>query len=120
MNVFRLKSGNKSNGANSKASSIAESNNEDGARPFTSEPLLTPPSNYTPPSAPLVDEAQQEKLDKLRTYIQSIMLPEDHEYYASEKGFITDGTLKRYLRARKWDYEVSFNIADGVFRGRRF
>ena len=103
MNVFRLKSsGNStaSNGTHSKASSIAE------AGPVNHEPCLTPPTDYSPVQAAPLDESQQDKLEKLRAYITSIMLPETDAYYASEKGFVTDGTLKRYLRARKWDYEV--------------
>ncbi|KAI9490779.1 CRAL-TRIO domain-containing protein [Zychaea mexicana] len=116
MNVFRLKSSansNKTNGTQSKASSISES------VPVTHEPLLSPPADYSPSLQPALDESQQDKLEKLRTYIQSIMLPEDHEYYASEKGFVTDGTLKRYLRARKWEYEASKTMLENTVRWRR-
>ena len=103
MNVFRLKSSSNSTatkGSESKASSISE------GLPVTHEPILTPPTDYSPVLPAALDEAQQATFEKLKTYIHSIMLPEDHEYYPSEKGFVTDVTLKRYLRARKWDYEV--------------
>ncbi|KAI8148287.1 CRAL-TRIO domain-containing protein [Fennellomyces sp. T-0311] len=116
MNVFRLKSSANSmasNGTQSKASSIAETG------PVNHEPIMTPPTDYSPVQAPPLDESQQAKLEKLRTYINSIMLPEEHEYHASEKGFVTDGTLKRYLRARKWDYEASKNMLENTVRWRR-
>lgn len=75
--------------------------------PVSHEPKLMPPSNFTPVQHPALTEEQQAKVVKLREYIESIMLPESHEYYKSERGFVTDATIKRYMRARKWDFEVS-------------
>jgi hypothetical protein len=102
MNMFnRLKS-------NSNASQKPPTDNalteEHG--PAVHEPKMTPPADYTPTSHPPLDDEQKAKATKLKEYIESIMLPETHEYYLSERGFITDSTIKRYMRARKWDYEV--------------
>lgn len=101
MNVFnRLKS-------NSNASQklpVALPTEEYG--PVSHEPKLTPPAQFTPFGHPPLDDDQKAKVVKLKEYIESIMLPETDEYYASERGFITDNTVKRYMRARKWDYEV--------------
>jgi hypothetical protein len=74
--------------------------------PVSHEPKLLPPTGFAPAQhAPLTEE-QEAKVVKLRAYIESIMLPESHEYYQSERGFVTDATIKRYMRARKWDFEV--------------
>lgn len=102
MNVFnRLKS-------NSNASvkpPVALPTEEYG--PVTHIPKLTPPSQFSVVSHPPLDEEQTSKVAQLKKHAESIMLPETDEYYASERGFITDNTVKRYMRARKWDYEVS-------------
>jgi hypothetical protein len=107
MNVFnRLKS-------NSNASlkpPVVSPTEEFG--PVSHEPKLTPPVHFTPVTNAPLDEDQKAKVTKLKEYIESIMLPETDEYYKSERGFVTDNTVKRYMRARKWDYEVNnkFNI----------
>lgn len=74
--------------------------------PITHDPIMAPPKDYQPASAAPITDDQQLKLDQLRTYMDSILLPSTHDYYESEKRFLTEGTLKRYMRARKWDYEV--------------
>lgn len=104
MNVFRFKSNSAANVNNSEPKVV-----DNG--PVTHEPILTPPADYSPSLPPALDESQQQKLDQLREYIEGIMLPKDHEYYPSERGFVTDGTLKRYMRARKWDYEVTITTS---------
>lgn len=103
MNVFRQKSAPKENALHTKEAPA------DDRGPVTHQPIMTPPADYSPPSRPALDDAQKEKVDKLRAAMQAIMLPEDHEYYPNEKGFLTDGTFNRYLRARKWDFEVKEN-----------
>lgn len=114
MNMFRFKSSSKDNsGAQSKASSVADQ------EPVTHEPVLTPPTDYKPNPPPPLDESQQQLVNKLREYAQSIMLPEDHEYYASEKGFLTEATFKRYMRARKWDYEAAKTMLENTIKWRR-
>jgi hypothetical protein len=75
--------------------------------PSTSEPIFEPPTNLLTPVASL-DDSQQEKLASLREYVNGVMLPKDDEYYENEKGFLTDRTLSRYLRARKWDVPVRY------------
>jgi hypothetical protein len=78
-----------------------------------------PPSNFTPVQHPALTEEQQAKVVKLREYIESIMLPESHEYYKSERGFVTDATIKRYMRARKWDFEHAKVMLENSVRWRR-
>ena len=114
MNMFRFKSSSKDNsGEQSKASSISDQ------EPVTHEPALTPPTDYKPNTPSHLDESQQVFVIKLREYAESIMLPEDHEYYASEKGFLTEGTFQRYMRARKWDYEAAKTMLENTIKWRR-
>ncbi|KAJ8660559.1 hypothetical protein O0I10_003606 [Lichtheimia ornata] len=112
--MFGFKSSSKDNSsAQSKASSDADQ------EPVTHDPILTPPSDYKPQPSPFLDESQQVFLIKIREYVRSIMLPEDHEYYASEKGFLTDATIIRYLRARKWDPEAAKIMLENTIKWRR-
>ncbi|KAI9310172.1 CRAL-TRIO domain-containing protein [Dichotomocladium elegans] len=113
MNVFRLKSN-----ANSTTSVASEQKVVDNG-PVTNIPILTPQADYTPIPPPALDESQQKVYDRLKEYIHSIILPESHEYYASEKGFVTEGTLKRYLRARKYNYEASKTMLQNTIEWRR-
>lgn len=102
MNVFnRLKS---NSNASLKPPSASPSE-EFG--PVSHEPKLTPPAHFTPATHPPLDDEQKSKVAKLLQYIESIMLPETDKYYPSERGFVTENTVKRYMRARKWDYEVN-------------
>jgi hypothetical protein len=104
MNMFnRLKS---NSNASQKPPATTNSAVIEEHGPAVHDPKLTPPATYTPTSHPPLDDDQKAKAAKLKEYIESIMLPETHEYYPSERGFITDNTIKRYMRARKWDYEV--------------
>jgi hypothetical protein len=101
MNVFnRLKS-------NSNASQKPPSPVSFEGAPVVHDPILTPPTPFKPATNAPLTEDQTAKLAKLKEYIESIMLPETDKYYPSERGFITEATLKRYMRARKWDYEVN-------------
>ncbi|KAG0172852.1 hypothetical protein DFQ28_009816 [Apophysomyces sp. BC1034] len=110
MNVFRLKS-------NSNAS--AKSPTFVDKELVTQEPILTPPAGYSPVVHPALDVSQQGKVDDLYKYMQSIMLPESHEYHASEKGFLTEATMKRYMRARKWDFEAAKTMLENTLKWRR-
>lgn len=101
MNVFNRLKSNSSVGLKSRTPSPTQ---EYG--PVSHEPKLTTPANFSPVTHAQLDTEQEAKVVRLREYIHSIMLPETHEYYPSEKGFVTDDTIKRYMRARKWDYEV--------------
>lgn len=74
--------------------------------PVSHTPKLTPPAHFTPVANAPLDDEQKAKVAKLKEHMESIMLPTTDEYYPSERGFITDSTIKRYMRARKWDYEV--------------
>ena len=74
--------------------------------PTISEPIMDPPLNIPTPIASL-DDIQQEKLSNLRQHFDSFLLPKTDDYYENEKAFLTDNTLRRYLRARKWDEQVS-------------
>lgn len=80
---------------------------EEKLGPVSHDPQLTPStSGYQLALQPAMTKEQVDKLDKLKNYIESIMLPESDDYYKSERGFVTEATVKRYMRARKWDYEV--------------
>ncbi|KAF7727985.1 hypothetical protein EC973_006750 [Apophysomyces ossiformis] len=110
MNVFRLKS---NPNPSQKAPSFADK------ELVTQEPILTPPAGYSPALHPDLDASQQQKVNELRKYMQSIMLPESHEYYPSEKGFLTEATMKRYMRARKWDFEAAKTMLENTVKWRR-
>lgn len=114
LNMFSFKSSSKDNSsAQSKASSDADQ------EPVTHDPILTPPSDYKPQPSPFLNESQVVFLLKIGEYVRSNMLPEDHEYYASEKGFLTDATIIRYLRARKWDPEAAKIMLENTIKWRR-
>ncbi|KAI9306925.1 CRAL-TRIO domain-containing protein [Cunninghamella echinulata] len=86
---------------------------------ITSEPIFTVPNNYQPATHPPLDATQEKKLEQLREYMNTIMLEETHEYYENEKRFLTEGTLKRYMRARKWDYEAAKTMLENTVNWRR-
>ncbi|KAI9028893.1 CRAL-TRIO domain-containing protein, partial [Phycomyces nitens] len=109
MNIFRSK-------AVTSAPEKAPANN---LGPVTHKPILTPPGDYTPIVHPPLDGTQVKKLNDLRAYITQNMLPETDPYYPNEKGFLTDATLKRYLRARKWDFEAAKNMLENTVKWRR-
>ncbi|KAI9282576.1 CRAL-TRIO domain-containing protein [Sporodiniella umbellata] len=75
--------------------------------------------SYTPFEQPVPTQEQQEGLRKLKEYIESTMLPETHEYYPNERGFLTEATLKRYMRARKWNYENAKSMLENTVLWRR-
>lgn len=74
--------------------------------PFSHEPLLEQPTEYDPVLNAPLDEEQQTKIKDLMAYMDTIMLNKEDPYYPNERGFITEGTAHRYMRARKWDFEV--------------
>ncbi|KAI7897049.1 CRAL-TRIO domain-containing protein [Mucor mucedo] len=114
MNVFNRLKSNSNAGLKSRTPSPTE---EYG--PVLHEPKLTPPAHFTPVAPAPLDSEQEEKVTRLREYMQSIMLPESHEYYPSEKGFLTDNTIKRYMRARKWEFEHAKTMLENTVRWRR-
>ncbi|GAB5592602.1 hypothetical protein Unana1_07502 [Umbelopsis nana] len=102
----------------------AESNDEKHAanndsEPTTSIPQFTPPKNYSPLSYSSLDEVQSGKLDSLKEYINSIVLPESDPYHQKEKLFLSDLTFQRYLRARKFDLEGAKKQLEGTLKWRR-
>lgn len=70
------------------------------------EPILKAPEHYNPILQNKLNEEQQDKLIKLIEYAQSILLDKEDPYFLNERGFLTRETVHRYMRARKWDYEV--------------
>ncbi|GAA5813432.1 hypothetical protein MFLAVUS_006910 [Mucor flavus] len=113
MNVFnRLKSN-----SNASLKPRAPSPTEEFG-PVTHEPKLTP-GTFSPIAVAPLNEEQEAKVVKLKEYIESIMLPESDAYYPSERGFITDSTVKRYMRARKWDYEQAKTMLENTIKWRR-
>jgi hypothetical protein len=84
-----------------------DSKSKGAIEPVTSQPIFTSPHHYQPVGAAALTDDQQEKLDRLQEHMNTILLPPTHEYFDNEKRFLTASTLNRYMRARKWDYEVS-------------
>ena len=68
------------------------------SEPTTGIPIFTPPKNYSPLGYPSLDEAQSVKLQALKDYISSIVLPDSDPYHQKETAFLTDKTYQRYLR----------------------
>ncbi|CAO3591868.1 unnamed protein product [Absidia cylindrospora] len=87
--------------------------------PVTSQPILSPPKNLQLLNTFIITSDQQQKLNKLQEYIETILLPSSHEYHENEKRFLTIGTLKRYMRARKWDYEAAKTMLENTVKWRR-
>ncbi|KAI7866510.1 CRAL-TRIO domain-containing protein [Spinellus fusiger] len=87
--------------------------------PVTHKPILSPPGDYKPIPSAALDEAQTKKVEDLRSYMDSIMLPPTEPYYLNEKGFITEATVKRYMRARKWDYDAAKVMLENTVKWRR-
>ncbi|KAI9310790.1 CRAL-TRIO domain-containing protein [Dichotomocladium elegans] len=115
MNVFRFMSDEKREGSiRSKAPSAIEA-----PANTTKVPVFTVRDDYKPLVHPPLNDEQQNKLDRLREHTKSFMLPPDHEYYPNEKGFLTEATLKRYMRARKWDYEAAKTMLENTLIWRR-
>jgi hypothetical protein len=101
MNLFKL---NKASSSTASIKSAAESTIDLG--PVTHEPILTPPTSFEPVLNPPLDEEQKKKAQALMEHTESIMLPKEDEYYPNERAFLSEATIHRYLRARKWDLEV--------------
>ncbi|CAO3607247.1 unnamed protein product [Cunninghamella echinulata] len=85
----------------------------------TQEPLLVTPKNCKAITKANLDEEQQQKLAQLREDISKIMLSETDDYYENEKRFLTDATLHRYLRARKWDLNAARTMLENTMKWRR-
>ncbi|RUP43129.1 CRAL-TRIO domain-containing protein [Jimgerdemannia flammicorona] len=87
--------------------------------PVTHIPVLEPSSGIQLLLNPALDESQQHKLKALREHVQVQVLPETDDYHAKETAFLSDSTLQRYLRARKWDLESAKKQLDGSILWRR-
>lgn len=103
MNVFRFRSG--SSAANSTKSATPSVD----YGPITHEPLLTPPKEYEPILNPALDDGQKKNIAALLAYMDTIILPKNDPYYPNERGFLSEATAHRYMRARKWDFDVQHN-----------
>lgn len=75
--------------------------------PVNYEPLLQQPTDYEPVLNPPLDEEKEAKITRLLDYMETIILDKEDPYYPNERKFITKGTVHRYMRARKWDFEVT-------------
>lgn len=86
----------------------------------TDEPLFDLPHDYKPKEITPLTPEQQGKLEALRAYTKEISLTESDPYYPNEQKWLNDddvvhrfgdneynrsGTLRRYLRAGKWNIE---------------
>ncbi|KAG1343435.1 hypothetical protein G6F62_004790 [Rhizopus arrhizus] len=52
-------------------------------------------------------------------HAESIMLPKEDEYYPNERAFLSEATIHRYLRARKWDLEAAKTMLENSIKWRR-
>ncbi|KAI7861616.1 CRAL-TRIO domain-containing protein [Spinellus fusiger] len=87
--------------------------------PVVQIPIAQCPEGYTAIENAALDATQQATHDALRAHVDTIMVASDHDYYESEKGFLTSATLNRYLRARKWDLEASKAMLENTIKWRR-
>ena len=101
MNVFRLRSG--SSAATSTKSTAAPSVDYG---PITHEPIFTAPAQYEPILNPPLDDEQKQKVKDLMAFMDTVILSKEDPYYPHERGFLSEGTANRYMRARRWDFEV--------------
>ncbi|GAA5803133.1 CRAL-TRIO domain-containing protein [Helicostylum pulchrum] len=112
MNVFKFKSGSSSASTKSAATSI-------NYGPITNEPILTAPKDYEPAmNAPLTEE-QTQKIKDLLAYMDTIILSKEDAYYPNERGFLSDATAHRYMRARKWNFEAAKTMLEKTVHWRR-
>jgi hypothetical protein len=75
---------------------------------------MTPPTEYDPTLSPALDEEQEKKLIEFKEWMETIILNKEDPYYPSERGFLTEETAKRYLRARKWEMDVSDIVLQSI------
>lgn len=104
MNVFKFRSG--SSAASTKSSAAASIN----YGPITNEPILVAPKDYEPAMNPPLTEEQTQKIKDLLDYMDTLILSKEDAYYPNERGFLSPATAHRYMRARKWDFEVTSEI----------
>jgi hypothetical protein len=101
MNVFKFRSG------SSAAASTKSATPSIDYGPITHEPIFTPPKDYDPILNPPLDDEQKQKVKDLMAFMDTIVLPKEDPYYPNERGFLSEGTANRYMRARRWDFEVT-------------
>lgn len=101
MNVFRFRS---ASSAAASTKSTATPSVDYG--PITHEPIHTPPKEYEPVLNPPLNEEQEQQVKELMAWMDTVILSKEDPYYQRERGFLSEATAKRYLVARKWNYEV--------------
>ncbi|CAG8641175.1 3460_t:CDS:2, partial [Acaulospora colombiana] len=85
----------------------------------TNIPIFAP-SKYSPLLPPELNEEQKEKYNELSKYVSTILLPEDSNYQR-EREWASEGCLKRYLRASKWNLdEAKDRIKSSLEWGREY
>lgn len=100
MNVFKFRS------SSSTAASTKSATPSVDYGPITHEPILSLPTEYEPILNPALDDEQKKKITDLLAYMDTVILSKEDPYYPNERGFLSEGTAHRYMRARKWDFEV--------------
>ncbi|KAI8997502.1 CRAL-TRIO domain-containing protein [Pilobolus umbonatus] len=117
MSIFRLKLGSASSSKTSLSIKSIKEVVDYG--PITNTPIFTPPKDYEPIFPPPINHEQQEKVKQLMVYADTIILKKDDPYYPNERGFLSEGTANRYLRARKWDLEAAKTMLNNSVNWRR-
>ncbi|BEI83712.1 hypothetical protein CcaverHIS002_0403160 [Cutaneotrichosporon cavernicola] len=74
--------------------------------PVTKDVYLTPREGITVTKKWTYDEEQLQKIEQLKEYTATLLLPESDPYHVWEKRFLDDvGTHARFMRAAKWHLE---------------
>lgn len=104
--------------ASSKAPSIAPGGPEH--TPKTTEIHVEPSPGCGPKTKRIYTAEQEEKIEQLRQYAFTLLLPETDPYYPWELRFLSDpGCMPRYMRAAKWKIANAQERIKGTIEWRR-
>ncbi|OZJ02997.1 hypothetical protein BZG36_04684 [Bifiguratus adelaidae] len=108
-------------GRHAESSNSVDSSDDSAMHDYTTKPILQVPQHALPVPQPVLNESQEEKLAGLRVGITpSIISAEiDSKAHESEKAWLIDACLMRYLRARKWDVELARKELENSLKWRR-
>ncbi|KAK4689874.1 hypothetical protein P7C73_g228, partial [Tremellales sp. Uapishka_1] len=104
--------------ASSSSSSINKVN--ETSAPPTSEIFTVPAQGTVPKQKAQLDQGQLQKVEDLKAYTATLLLPESDPYHPWEKRFLSDpGCHPRYMRAAKWKLEDGKKRIKGTMEWRR-